>query len=211
MLPEFDEEVDEITMDDFDVGDPEYNTPEEIQEFKHMLYSYKDVFAGKGNALPPPARGVICDIDVGDARPVNLPVRGVKKQYLEKLFALIKALLKAGVIEFSESEWGSPIVIVIKKNGVDIRLCIDYRAVNKLTKLMVYPMPLVNDLLEDLEGLLWFCALDMASGFWVVEMTPRAQKISAFVTPLGHFEWKRMPFGLKNAPQIYQRVMDNKT
>ncbi len=70
-------------------------------------------------------------------------------------------------------------------------------------------MPLVNDLLDELEGLLWFCALDMASGFWVVEMTSRAQKISAFVTPLGHFEWKRMPFGLKNAPQIYQRVMDN--
>ena len=81
--------------------------------------------------------------------------------------------------------------------------------VNDLTRLMVYPMPLVNELLEDLDKALWYCSLDMASGFWVVIMTERARLISAFVTPLGLFEWRRMPFGLKNAPQIYQRLLDN--
>ncbi|OWY97546.1 reverse transcriptase, partial [Phytophthora megakarya] len=99
--------------------------------------------------------------------------------------------------------------IVQKSNGVDIRLCIDYKLVNSLTRLMVYPMPLISDLLEDLDKALWYCSLDMASGFWVVPMTDRAREISAFITPFGLFEWSRMPFGLKNAPQIYQRLVDN--
>ncbi|KAE9023108.1 hypothetical protein PR002_g11785 [Phytophthora rubi] len=74
---------------------------------------------------------------------------------------------------------------------------------------MIYPMPLINDLLEDLDKVLLYCSLDMASGFWVVSMTDRARAISAFITPFGLFEWNRMPFGLKNAPQIYQRLIDN--
>jgi len=73
----------------------------------------------------------------------------------------------------------------------------------------VYPMPLINELLEDLDKVLWYYSLDMASGFWVVTMTERARQISAFITPFGLFEWLRMPFGLKNAPQIYQRLIDN--
>ena len=70
-------------------------------------------------------------------------------------------------------------------------------------------MPLINDLLQDLDKALWYCSLDMASGFWVVEMTDRARMISAFITPSGLYEWLRMPFGLKNAPQIYIRLIDN--
>ncbi|POM62558.1 reverse transcriptase [Phytophthora palmivora] len=78
------------------------------------------------------------------------------------------------MISYSRSPWAFPIVVIVKKNGVGIRLCIDYRLVNSLTQLMVYPMPLINDLLEDLDTVLWYCSLDMASGFWVVTMTDRA-------------------------------------
>ncbi|OWY90106.1 reverse transcriptase, partial [Phytophthora megakarya] len=135
--------------------------------------------------------------------------RKLRIQFREKLADLMKGLLSAKMINYSRSPWASPIVVIIKKNGVDIRLCIDYRLVNRLTQLMVYPVPLINDLLEDLESTLWYCSLDMASGFWVVKMTDRARLISAFITPFGLFEWNRMPFGLKNAPQIYQRMIDN--
>ncbi|OWY96985.1 reverse transcriptase [Phytophthora megakarya] len=76
-------------------------------------------------------------------------------------------------------------------------------------RLMVYPMPLISDLLVDLDKAVWYCSLDMASGFWAVTMTDRAREISAFITPFGLFEWGRMPFGLKNTPQIYQRLVDN--
>ncbi|KAJ8556784.1 hypothetical protein ON010_g9179 [Phytophthora cinnamomi] len=100
-------------------------------------------------------------------------------------------------------------VIVLKKNGVDMRLCIDYKMFNAITVLMEYAMPLVDDLLTELESYLWFCSLDAASGLWAVMMTQRAREISAFVCALGHFEWLRMPFGLKNASMICQRVVDN--
>ena len=96
-----------------------------------------------------------------------------------------------------------------KKNGEDIRLCIDYRRVNQLMRLMVYPMPLISDLLQDTDKALRYCSLDMAIVFRVVEITARAREISAFISPSGMFEWLRMPFELKNAPQIYQRLIDN--
>ncbi|GMF36344.1 unnamed protein product [Phytophthora fragariaefolia] len=156
-----------------------------------------------------PQKREICDIDVGNAKPVAQRVRKVAPQFREKLFQLIKGVLSAKIIQHSTSPWASPIVVIIKKNGVDIRLCIDYRLVNSLTRLMVYPMPLINDLLDDLDKVLWYCSLDIASGFWVVSMTDRARVISAFITPFGVFDWNRMPFGQKNAPQIYQRLLDN--
>ena len=73
----------------------------------------------------------------------------------------------------------------------------------------MYPIPLINDLLQDLYKVLRYCSLEMASGFWVVEMTERARIISTFITPSGLYEWLRMPSGLKNSPQIYQRMVDN--
>ena len=73
---------------------------------------------------------------------------------------------------------------------------------------MIYPMPLISELLQDMDKAMWYCSLDMASGFWVVEMTEWA-RISTFIAPSGLYEWLRMPFGLKNAPQIYQRLIDN--
>ncbi|OWY98621.1 reverse transcriptase, partial [Phytophthora megakarya] len=97
------------------------------------------------------------------------------------LAAWCVGLLAAEIIRPSTSPWASPIVIVQKSNGVDIRLCIDYKLVNSLTRLMVYPMPLISDLLEDLDKALWYCSLDMASGFWIVPMTDRAREISSFM------------------------------
>ncbi|KAE9095841.1 hypothetical protein PF007_g17233 [Phytophthora fragariae] len=162
-----------------------------------------------GNALPPPAYGVVCDIDVQGHPQIKQKARRVPLRHLKKLYELLKGLLKAGLVSFSTSPWTSPIVIVLKKNGVDIRLCIDYKMVNAVTAIMEYAMPLVDDLLTDLEKYLWYCSLDAASGFWAIMMAQRARQISAFVCALGHFEWLRMPFGLKNAPMIYQRMIDN--
>ncbi|OWZ00118.1 reverse transcriptase, partial [Phytophthora megakarya] len=179
----------------------------EVPLTAEIVWKKRKWLIGKGNALPPAAKGVICDIDVGNARPVAQRVRKISSQFREKLADLIRGLLSARMIRASKSPWASPIVVIVKKNGVDIRLCVDYRLVNGLTQLMVYPMPLVTDLLEDLDKYRWY--LDMASGFWVVPMTDRARLISAFITPFGLFEWLRMPFGLCNAPQIYQRLIDN--
>ncbi|OWZ22526.1 LOW QUALITY PROTEIN: reverse transcriptase [Phytophthora megakarya] len=156
-----------------------------------------------------PARGVVCDIDVGEAKPVALRARQIGAPFLVKVFELLKKFLEAEIIEHSESEWSSPIVIVLKQDGIDIRMCIDYRLMNLLIKLCRYPLPLIDDLLVDFKSAMWFMGLDMASGFWAVRMTERANLISAFVYPFGHFQWLGMPFKLKNAPLIYQSIINN--
>ncbi|POM72330.1 Reverse transcriptase [Phytophthora palmivora] len=209
ILPEINPTTDEAKIEDIQVGDPGIQTAEEIERLRQKIWKYRHLLIGKGNALPPAARGVVCDIDVGDARPIAQRVRKIAPRFREKLSDRIKGLLSAKMISYSRSPWASMIVVIVKKNGVDVRLCIDYRLVNSLTQLMVYPMPLINDLLEDLDKALWYCSLDMASGFWVVTVTDRARAISAFITSFGLFEWNRMSFGLKNAPQIYQRLIDN--
>ncbi|KAG3094773.1 hypothetical protein PC121_g2905 [Phytophthora cactorum] len=196
----------------------DYSTPN-VQDDEHtsaeqsrlvaMLRRHEEIMITSGNSLPLPAYGVVCDIDVQGHPPIKQRARQVPLRYLQKLYELLKGLLKAGLIAFSDTPWASPIVIVLKKNGKDIRLCIDYKRVNTITAIMEYVMPLVDDLLTELGHYLWFCSLDAASGFWAVMMTLRARKISTFVCALGHFEWLRMPFGLKNAPMIYQRMIDN--
>ncbi|GMF36165.1 unnamed protein product [Phytophthora fragariaefolia] len=153
-----------------------------------------------GNALPTPAYGVVCDIDVQEHPPIIQKARRIPLRHLQQLYELLKGLLKAGLIAFSDSPWASPIVIVLKKNGVDIRLCIVYKMVNSVTAIMEFAMPLVDDLLTDIEKYLWYRSLDAASGFWAVMMTQRARKVSAFVCALRHFEWLRIPFGLKKTP-----------
>ncbi|QQA74033.1 hypothetical protein JAV55_21420 (plasmid) [Bacillus licheniformis] len=208
-LPDLTEEIN--TTIDYtapNVADPELST-ERRERLVATLKNHEHILIASGNALPPPAYGAVCDIDTQGHAPIKQRARRVPLRFLGKLYELLRALLRAGLIVFSDSPWASPIVIVMKKNGLDIRLCIDYKMVNAITAIMEYAMPLVDDLLTDLERYLWFCSLDAASGFWAVMMTLRARKVSAFVCALGHFEWLRMPFGLKNAPMIYQRMIDN--
>ncbi|KAE8988582.1 hypothetical protein PR002_g21722 [Phytophthora rubi] len=141
-----------------------------------VLMEHEKIMISSVNALPPPAYGVVCDIDVQGHPPIKQKARRVPLRHLKKLYELLKGLLKAGLVSFSTSPWASPIVIVLKKNGVDIRLCIDYKIVNAVTAIMEYAMPLVDDLLTDLEKYLWYCSLDAASGFWAIMMTRRARQ-----------------------------------
>ncbi|POM69129.1 LOW QUALITY PROTEIN: Reverse transcriptase [Phytophthora palmivora] len=139
---------------DFFAEDVEMNTPEEIDRLRQIIWKRAHLLIGKGNALPPAALGAICDIDLGEETPVAERCRRVTPPFREKLSDIIKGLLSATIITHSTSPWASPIMIIIKKNGVDIRL------VNSLPKLMVYPMLLINDFLEDLDKMLWYCSLD---------------------------------------------------
>ena len=93
----------------------------------------------KGIALPAAARGAVCDIDVGNAKPIAQRVRKVAPQFKEKFADLTQGMLSAKIIQPSTSRCAIPIVIIVKKNGVDIRLCIDYRLVTDLTQLMATP------------------------------------------------------------------------
>ncbi|KAE9316802.1 hypothetical protein PF008_g18912 [Phytophthora fragariae] len=89
-----------------------------------VVKEHEKIMISSGNTLPPPAYGVVCDIDVQEHPPIKQKARRMPLRHLKKLYELLKGLLKAGLVSFSTSPWASPIVIVLKKNGVDIRLCI---------------------------------------------------------------------------------------
>jgi hypothetical protein len=195
-------------VEDKEIGD-ETISESDKEKMRNIIRRYSHVFLDGSNAAPPQVRGALCDIDVQGAKPVAQKARKVRPEHLEQLHKLLKALLQNKMIKLSNSDWASPIVVVLKKDGKTIRLCIDYREVNALTKLMIASMPLIDDLLVNFEAVMWMCSFDACSGFWSVGMTERASEISPFICPLGHFQWLRMPQGLKNAPQIYQRMIDN--
>jgi len=130
--------------------------------------------------------------------------------YFEKneLQKIIDQLLEKKVIRPSKSEYSSPIVLVKKKTG-ELRLCIDYRELNKRTYKDRYPIPLIDDPLDSLRGNRYFSSIDLKDGFHHIEVAELSRKYTSFVCPLGQFEYCKMPFGLCNGPGKFQRYVNN--
>lgn len=120
---------------------------------------------------------------------------------------MINEMLDSNIIRESNSPYASPIVLVNKKSG-EKRLCVDYRALNRKTKKEHYPLPRIEDQLDLLSGCSWFTTLDLASGYYQIPIAEESKEKTAFVTPQGQFEYNRMPFGLVNAPSVFQRTMN---
>jgi hypothetical protein len=118
----------------------------------------------------------------------------------------IDEMLELGIIEHSDSPWASPIVLVPKPDG-SIRLCTDYRKVNSLTVPDPFPFPRIEDLVEKVGRAKYLTKVDMTRGYWQVPLDDYSSPISAFVTPTGHFQWRFLPFGLRNAPATFSRLV----
>ncbi|OWZ00359.1 reverse transcriptase [Phytophthora megakarya] len=158
VLPEVPVTTENVKIEAIQLCGTDNQTPQEIDRLRQRIRKFRHLLNGEGNALPPAARGVVCDIDVGGARPIALKCLQGEAGRLHQ-----GSGISAKMINYSRSPWASPIVVIIKKNEVDIRLCIDYRLVNSLTQLMIYPMPLINDLKiwsQHSGTVLWILRLD---------------------------------------------------
>ncbi|EFA05054.2 Retrovirus-related Pol polyprotein from transposon 297-like Protein [Tribolium castaneum] len=146
-------------------------------------------------------------IRLKDTAPVAYHPRRLAYEERRQVKQIVSKLLQDGIIRESHSDYASPIVLVKKKNG-ELRMCVDYRDVNKRVFKERYPLPHIQDQINSLCYAKFFTTLDMKSGFYQMEIEEESKHITAFITPDGHYEFNRMPFGYVNAPSIYQRAID---
>ena len=154
----------------------------------------------------------LCDvvthvIDTGDSIPIKQHPRRIPFSLRSRVDQLVSEMLYQGIVVPSKSPWASPVVLVAKKDG-STRFCVDYRRLNAVTKTDVFPLPRVDDSLDQLSNSRYFTTLDLAAGYWQVLVEPKSREKTAFVTHSGLFEFSVMPFGLKNAPATFQRLIE---
>jgi hypothetical protein len=106
------------------------------------------------------------------------------------------------------SPWAAPIVLVQKKTG-DVRLCVDLRKLNAITKKDSFLLPRIDDVLDLLQGRQYFSTLDLASGYWQIELEEDSKEKIAFIVDNNLYEWNPLAFGFKNAPGTFQRLMNS--
>ena len=181
-------------------------TSTQAAQLKQLLCEFEDVFADHDLDLGC-LSSVKHTIDTGDARPFKEKIRRCPLGFENEEERHLKKMLDAGVIQPSNSDWASAPVLVRKKDG-SVRYCVDFRRLNSLTVKDAFPLPLIEDCLDSLAGTQYFSTLDMASGYYQIEMDEAARRKSAFVTRYGLFEHTRMGFGLCNAPATFQRAMN---
>ena len=178
----------------------------EREQLYSLLVEFADVFSFSSKDLDR-TKELKHHIFTSDAQPVHLSPRRIPQARREELRGLLRDMLESDVIQQSDSPWSSPIVLAKKHDGTT-RFCVDYRKVNEVTRKDAYPLPRVDDTLDTLVGSKFFTTLDLASGYWQVEVAPEDQPKTAFTTPEGLYQFKVMPFGLCHAPATFQRLMD---
>lgn len=175
----------------------------EIEKLNKLLENYKNVFSENG----PPTSYAVHHIDTGPALPISTTPYRLSITKREILKQELDEMIKDNIIEESESPWASPVVLVPKKDET-MRVCIDYRRLNAITKPDRYPLPRIDDLLHEAKCSKYMSTIDLKAGYWQIIVNADDQEKTAFISPFGLFQFKRLPFGLRNAPATFQRCID---
>ena len=192
------------------------------RQFEEMCNKHPEGFS-KNNKDIGRTTLIEMEIDTGDSLPVAQNPYMLPLKHHEWVRKEIETLVKAGVIERSLSPWASPVIVVPKKSAPDELprrcLCVDYWKVNALQKevkqtdkgtgcLSLYPLPRIDEMFAKLKGAKCFSTIDLRSGYYHIGLTRESRAKSAFVAPIGKWEFKRTPFGLSQAPAYFQLLID---
>ena len=177
-------------------------TPEQKVEAQRLVAEFHDIFTN----VPGTTFLGEHKIELTSDEPIRLRPYPLPYSTRQTVSEEIAKMLQADIIEKSDSPYSSPIVLVKKKDGT-ARFCIDFRKLNKITVFDSEPMPLPDDIFANLEGDEYFSKLDLTKGYWQIPLREEDKKKTAFSTPEGHFQFKKMPFGLVNATATFNRMM----
>ena len=175
------------------------------KQMSSLIRKYESLFPD----VPTRTTAAVHDVVINDdAPPIKQHPYRLNPIKLEHLRKEVQYMLDNDIIEKSTSAWSSPCILVPKPDG-SYRFVTDFRKVNNVTKTDSFPIPRIDDCIDKIGGAKFVSKFDLLKGFWQVPLTKRAKEISAFATPDGLFQYKVMPFGMKNSPATFQRMIHN--
>ena len=186
--------------------DSDHQQSDQSHAIQELLQQYADVFQTPKQL--PPSRVYDHTIPLlPTAVPVNSKPYRYSPQHKDEIERHVKEMLQAGIVVPSSSPFASPVLLIQKKDG-SWHFCVDYRRLNELTIKNKFPMPIMEEILEELAGSTYFTKLDMCSDYHQVRMRPEDEHKTAFKTHHDHYHFRVMPFGLTNAPANFQCLMN---